>query len=160
MEMEILAVIVSVISILSSVLVSIFTIYSNRKSQRVKAIFEAKITAIQNAEEYIDDYIAIMDSDPNNVRKTISDKQGYFQLTLDARKHYNALFNTVENKEIVNAFYDILMKSSGKFTMELFAENIAFKNLCRTELGQKEIEVNNCGAIVKIRSAALEHKLE
>lgn len=58
-----------ILSIISGAVASLITVVGTRKNQRVKILFSEKIQAIRSAERFIDDYIAMTDSDYMDVQK-------------------------------------------------------------------------------------------
>lgn len=130
---EVVTFIVAIVSILSSLFVSIYSVkYFNNRG----VIYEVKKNAILRSLRLLDDYMSSAEWSDKTIKPIMKMDLTTEYLTIEARECYNELIVTCKNSEIIKCFNKIVF--SNMFSSDYLQE---FREKCREELGLKEIDL-------------------
>ncbi|MCL2847998.1 MAG: hypothetical protein FWE13_04525 [Firmicutes bacterium] len=132
---EIISVIFGTVGLLSTVIISILTIYHFNKKPM---IYEIKKNAIQRSLRLLDDYMSNSDWIGKDEKPIQKKELSVEYLTIEARECYNELILACDNADLISAFNRIMF--SRVFNSRQMQE---YRLLCRKEIGLKNICIDN-----------------
>lgn len=146
-EASIVAIVCASLSVVGSIVITAINVHSrslDKYKKKQEAIFESL--------KFLDTYCSFLDYSSGIIPKR-DNSYDSTKLTLEGRSCYERLCITIKNQETLEVFLSIVLRQS-KNVMESLN---TFRNLCRKELGLKEIDYNEESVFISVISP---HSLE